>query len=129
MEQSAGAEPDTSEPTRDNIPDGQVLFEQLLEAIRKDRIPPRQRYKTFSTRDFPTKGKPVNYYRPASIPILIGKPHITNYMGNDGFMIIKVDDGFGNIRCLQERGVKEVFELINPILWYPIPAATCSFIK
>ncbi len=108
---------------------GQSLYYKAIDAIRSNSLTPVPRYKTFSTRDFPKAEKPDPYRRPSSIPVIISEPKTTVFTGNDGRIIVKRTDGFGNVSCSERRGTIEVFELTNPPLWYPLPAAACSFIK
>lgn len=92
-------------------------------------------YKTFSTDDFPTNaGKPgknddAKFYRGPSIQTYVRQRSKSVVQGNDGMLIIKSDDGFGNVRCFQERGTVSTFEQTNPTLWYPVPLSTCGHIK
>ena len=49
--------------------------------------------------------------------------------GSDGKILIKTNDGFGNVTCIQERGPVSTFDQINPTLWYRVPLSTCGHIK
>ena len=92
-------------------------------------------YKTFSTQDFPNQGDNENgdgaskYYRAEAIQTIVTRKSTQVVQGSDGKPLIKTNDGFGNITCVQERGPVSTFEQINPTLWYRVPLSTCGHVK
>jgi hypothetical protein len=99
-------------------------YHRFSEILRAEAS--KAKIKTFSTADFPSKDGEPSYFRNEAIQTLISAPR--RVVGRDarGYRTILTDDGFGNIRCVQERGfVGDA----NPPLWYIIPAKTCGHLK
>lgn len=120
------------EPLQGNTaasPNAGDLYLQAIEAIRSDSLPKRPEYRTFTSADFPEKDEGDPYQPVSYLPVLISRAQTVLFEANDGQYIFKKTDAFGKVTCLQQRGVESVFELINPTLWYRIPASTCGHIK
>ena len=94
----------------------------IQEAVSKQKNCP----KASSTADFSSKGVEPSYFRKESFQTLISALRRLGSCDLRGFRMILTDDGFGNMRCVQERGF--AFD-VNSRLWYIIPAKTCGHLK
>jgi hypothetical protein len=101
-------------------------YHRFSEILRAEASRVKNKIITFSTADFLSKGDEPSYFRNEAIQTLISAPRRVVWRDARGYRTILTDDGFGNIRCVQERGfVGDA----NPPLWYIIPAKTCGHLK
>ena len=101
-------------------------YHRFSEILRAEASKMKSKIKTFSTADFPSKGGEPSYFRNEAIQTLISAPLRGVWRDARGYRTILTDDGFGNIRCVQERSfVGDA----NPPLWNIIPAKTCGHLK
>lgn len=130
--------PPTKPEVKQPLPEKRLIQAWLPRAkafIHKRDFAKPPQFKTFSSKDFPTKANKngedsvAKFYRGPAIQTYVRQRSQKVVEGNDGMLIIKSNDGFGNVKCFQERGTVSTFEQTNPTLWYPVPLSTCGHIK
>lgn len=103
-----------------------LQYHRFSEILREQASKQKISLKTFSTADFPSSSAKPSYFREEAIQTLISAPRRVVSRDVHGYRTILTDDGFGNKRCIQERGfVGDA----NPPLWYIIPVKTCGHLK
>ena len=105
---------------------GKELYQDSITSIGKNDRSVTEKYRTFSTSDFPQKADNHDPYAPPSyIPVLVSASRSISVKDTQGYGMIMKDDGFGNVTCSQQRPGAGT----EGPMWYRVPASMCGHLR